>query len=233
MGMVYSQYHTGLYIIQESSCLDKSVLVLMWFRMVLTQITTWVKQDSHLDIPTKYQYLTGMTILICSSRFFDAIVEGDYWYHEFTYIPMKVFIVEVLPDRHWCKPSKSYLVDLDMQLETMNMKLMGLRLTTWMAWMAWTRPRILRCLSLRCCLQPLEAMTALWSTPTRRRKSSRKCCRRGMADTLGASKPSLIVCARRGSCLSVHAASWKTGLTATPSGHTLLWELPSYFRQHC
>jgi hypothetical protein len=76
--MVYSQYHTYLYIMQESSCLDRIVLVSMWFRMVLTQITTWVEQDSHPDIPTKYQYFTGMTILICSSRFFDAIVKGDY-----------------------------------------------------------------------------------------------------------------------------------------------------------
>ena len=42
----------------------KSPLVSRWFRMILTQIITWVHKDSHLDLPTKYQYLTGISILI-------------------------------------------------------------------------------------------------------------------------------------------------------------------------
>jgi hypothetical protein len=41
----------------------------------------------HLDILTKYEYLTGITILIPTGRFFDTIIDVDYWYHAFTYIP--------------------------------------------------------------------------------------------------------------------------------------------------
>ena len=42
--------------------------------MVLTQTITWVYKDSHLDRPTKYQYLTGMTILIPVDRIFNTIM---------------------------------------------------------------------------------------------------------------------------------------------------------------
>ena len=50
-----------------------------------------MQRFSHLDIPPKYQYLTGITILIPRSRFFDTILEINYWYHAFTFIP----------DQHW------------------------------------------------------------------------------------------------------------------------------------
>jgi hypothetical protein len=33
---------------------------------------------SHLDILTKYQYLTSITILIPMGRFFDTIIDDDY-----------------------------------------------------------------------------------------------------------------------------------------------------------
>ena len=46
---------------------------------------------SQLDIPTEYQYLTGITILIPMGRFFDIIFDVDYQYHAFTYIL----------DQHW------------------------------------------------------------------------------------------------------------------------------------
>ena len=50
-----------------------------------------IQRFSHLDICTKYQYLTGVTILIPMSRFFGTIIVVGYWYHAFTYIP----------DQHW------------------------------------------------------------------------------------------------------------------------------------
>ena len=34
-----------------------------WFKMILTQIRTRVYKDSHLDIPTIYQYVISITIL--------------------------------------------------------------------------------------------------------------------------------------------------------------------------
>ena len=37
-----------------------------------------IQRFSHLDIPTKYQYLTGVTILIPTGRFFDTIIDVDY-----------------------------------------------------------------------------------------------------------------------------------------------------------
>ena len=43
----------------------------------------------HLDIPTKYQYLTGITILIPMGRFFDNLIDVDYFYHAFTFIPVQ------------------------------------------------------------------------------------------------------------------------------------------------
>ena len=41
------------------------------------------------DIPTIYQYLTGITILIPMGRFFDNLVDVDYLYHAFTFIPVQ------------------------------------------------------------------------------------------------------------------------------------------------
>ena len=46
--------------------------------MVLTQIITWVYKDSHLDIPTKYQNLTSVTILLPTGRFFVIITDVRY-----------------------------------------------------------------------------------------------------------------------------------------------------------
>ena len=37
-------------------------------------------------IPSKYQYFTGVLILILVSRFFVTIIDIVYWYHVFTYI---------------------------------------------------------------------------------------------------------------------------------------------------
>jgi hypothetical protein len=49
------------------------------FRMILTQIVTHVyKKIPHLDIPTRYQYYTGITILIPTGGFFDTIIYVDY-----------------------------------------------------------------------------------------------------------------------------------------------------------
>ena len=48
----------------------------------------------HLDILTKYQHLTGSTVLTSKGRFFDAFSVVDNWYPTFTYIP----------DQHWSSP---------------------------------------------------------------------------------------------------------------------------------
>ena len=50
-----------------------------------------MERFSHLEIPTKHQYLTAITILIRMGRFFDTIIDVNYLYHAFTYIP----------DQHW------------------------------------------------------------------------------------------------------------------------------------
>ena len=63
---------------QDRLYLNKFVIVSIWFRMGLTQISTQVYKDFHLDIPTKYQYLTGSTILRPTGRFFDTIINLDY-----------------------------------------------------------------------------------------------------------------------------------------------------------
>ena len=47
------------------------------FRMVLTQIIS-IQRSSYLEIPTKYQDLTGSSILITMGRFFDSITIVDY-----------------------------------------------------------------------------------------------------------------------------------------------------------
>ena len=43
-----------------------------------------IQRFSHLDIPTQYQSLTSIRILIPTVSFFDTI---DCWYCAFTYIP--------------------------------------------------------------------------------------------------------------------------------------------------
>ena len=37
-----------------------------------------VQRFFHLDIPTKYQYLCGIIVLIPMGRFFDIITDFDY-----------------------------------------------------------------------------------------------------------------------------------------------------------
>ena len=46
-----------------------------------------IQRFSHLEIPTKYQYLTDFTNLVPVGRLFDSIIDVAYWYHAFTYIP--------------------------------------------------------------------------------------------------------------------------------------------------
>jgi hypothetical protein len=46
---------------------------------------------------TKYQNLSGITILIPMDRLFDTFIVVDYWYHAFTCIP----------HRHWCSPNET------------------------------------------------------------------------------------------------------------------------------
>jgi hypothetical protein len=43
---IFVRYHSGLYTMQELSYLGKVTLVLIWFRMVLTQIITQVFKNS-------------------------------------------------------------------------------------------------------------------------------------------------------------------------------------------
>jgi hypothetical protein len=45
-----------------------------------------IQRFSHLDIPTKYQCLIGITILIPTGRFFDSIIDVHYGCHAFTCI---------------------------------------------------------------------------------------------------------------------------------------------------
>ena len=72
---------------------DNETLVSIWFRMVLLiQVTTrCIEGFHHLDIPTKSQYLIGVTTLIRTDKFSNAITNVDYWYHAFTYCI----------DQHW------------------------------------------------------------------------------------------------------------------------------------
>ena len=55
-----------MYTMEESLHLSKITIVSTWFRMVLTQIASWVGKDSLTltYIPTKYQSLIGITNLI-------------------------------------------------------------------------------------------------------------------------------------------------------------------------
>ena len=66
---------------QKLLYVGKIVLVSICFRMLLTQVKT-----PYLEISSKYQYLTGITILIPMGRFFDTIIDVDYCYHALTYV---------------------------------------------------------------------------------------------------------------------------------------------------
>ena len=64
---------------QEPSHLGKIALILVCFRMGLTQIMTHIYKDSlTLEIPIKCQYLIGITILMCVGRFSFTIIDVAY-----------------------------------------------------------------------------------------------------------------------------------------------------------
>jgi hypothetical protein len=61
---------------KKHSYLEKNALESIWSRMLLTQIIVtrvYKERFSQLDIPTNYEYLTGIIILIPAGRFFDTI----------------------------------------------------------------------------------------------------------------------------------------------------------------
>jgi hypothetical protein len=59
--------------------LGKSTLVSIWFRNGIDpNNNSGIQGFPHLDIPTKYQYLTSITTLIPTGRFFDTIIDVDY-----------------------------------------------------------------------------------------------------------------------------------------------------------
>ena len=57
-----------------------------------------VQRFPHLEIPTKHQYLTAITILIRMGRFFDTIINVNSLYDAFTYIP----------DQHWNRHARKF-----------------------------------------------------------------------------------------------------------------------------
>ena len=72
------QYYSGLYTMQEPSYLGE--ITLEWIRLgwYWPKERLGYKRFSHLDIPTKDQYLTGITILIPIGRFFDTMCPPIY-----------------------------------------------------------------------------------------------------------------------------------------------------------
>jgi hypothetical protein len=63
---------------QEPSFLGKFILVSIWFRIDLTQ--TRVYEDFlALTDPPKYHNLSDITILVPTIKFFDTIVDVDYF----------------------------------------------------------------------------------------------------------------------------------------------------------
>ena len=79
---MYFRDHLGLCTILKPSYLGSIVLVSVWCRMgsVDPNKNSGVHRFSELHIPTKYQYLTGITILIPMGRFFHSIIDVDYLY---------------------------------------------------------------------------------------------------------------------------------------------------------
>ena len=78
-------YHSCLYTVQESSHLGKTGDMSIWSRNGLDpNSNSGIPRFSHIDIPTTYQYLIGITILIPTGRFLDTIIGGDHWSHAFT-----------------------------------------------------------------------------------------------------------------------------------------------------
>ena len=83
-GMVIShyfcfRYHSDLYTIQVSSYLGRNRPSINMVKNGIDPNNTSSKQRfSHLDIPTKYQYLIGITTWILMGGFFDTIIDVDY-----------------------------------------------------------------------------------------------------------------------------------------------------------
>ena len=67
---------------QKPPYLDKISLVSIWLGMVSTQLLTWVYKVSHLEIPVKYHYLTDITILIPTCKFFETKTDVGYQFHD-------------------------------------------------------------------------------------------------------------------------------------------------------
>ena len=53
-----------------------------------------LQRFSHLDEATKYQYVIGIVIVMPTGKFFDTIIDVDYWYHAFSYIYTQTILVE-------------------------------------------------------------------------------------------------------------------------------------------
>ena len=58
---------------QEPSYLGEIILVLTWFKRIDLNNKSGTQRFSHLKIPTKYQYLTSIGILMLANRFFDTM----------------------------------------------------------------------------------------------------------------------------------------------------------------
>ena len=71
---------------------------------------------SHLDIPTKYQYLTGTLILVSMGRFFDTMIDVDYSYHANTYTYTRATLVDNLSLSGGINVNLICIVDFHMQL---------------------------------------------------------------------------------------------------------------------
>ena len=63
-------------IVQEPSYLDKYHYGLDCYQPKHNY--SGIQKISHFDIPTKYQYLIGITILVPTGRFFNTIIDVDY-----------------------------------------------------------------------------------------------------------------------------------------------------------
>ena len=83
----------SLYIMQGPSYLGKIALVSIWFRWYWSCIKTRVYKDFSLDKPTKYEYLTGITIFNWTKGSWMPLLVLIIHTHAFTYIP----------DQHWWK----------------------------------------------------------------------------------------------------------------------------------
>ena len=78
-GYLVVLFFSGLYTMHEPSYLGKSALgINMLKNCIDPNHNSGTQRFSHLNIPTKYQYLTGVTNLIPMGRLFDAVIDGDY-----------------------------------------------------------------------------------------------------------------------------------------------------------